>query len=116
MQITLTVLLIVDCADKMQYKNNFHLWLTYITSIDRYLSLSESFTFKEIVSRDFGGLHLTLMDREWVPVVPLDFLLSSNFVFIKMFKFKVLSGLNFYLCTLKMLSVWPGIIFLPRQV
>ena len=29
-------------------------------------------TFKGIVSRDFRGLQMILMDRAWIPGVPLD--------------------------------------------
>ena len=52
--------------------------------------------FKGIVSRDFGGLQMILMDGAWVPEV-----FAEGFVFVFSFsnsfsKSKVLSGLSFY--------------------
>ena len=54
--------------------------------------------FKGIVSRDFGGLQMILMDRIGVLDVPLKVYSFLNFCFhiVIYCKFKVLSGLRFY--------------------
>ena len=64
---------------------------------------------KGIVSRDFEGLQIILMDRTWVPHVPIVDCYFLNFCFHKLlrYQFKVLSGLSFYLCTYQKLSVRP---------
>ena len=53
--------------------------------------------FKGIVSRDFGGLHIILMDRIGVPDVPLEVYYFLNLhLHIVFFNFYVYSGLSFY--------------------
>ena len=37
-----------------------------------YKATTFTMTFKGIVSRDFRGLQMILMDRAWIPGVPLD--------------------------------------------
>ena len=43
--------------------------------------LQDSLKVKGIVSRDFGGLQMILMDRIWVPDVPLEAYSVLNFRF-----------------------------------
>ena len=41
----------------------------------------EKYEFKGIVSRDFGGLQMILMDRIGVPDVPLkDYIFSNSYI------------------------------------
>ena len=51
-------------------------------------------SIKGIVSRDFGGLQMILMDRIGAPDVSLEVYSFLNFRFHIFFKFKDLSGLN----------------------
>ena len=41
--------------------------------------------FKGIVSRDFEGLQMILMNRTWVPDVPLEVYSFLNLIFYKVF-------------------------------
>ena len=53
--------------------------------------------FKGIVSQDFDWLQMILMNKTWIPDVPLEvycfFKFSLSYSF---FKFKVLSGLSYF--------------------
>ena len=51
---------------------------------------------KGIISREVEGLQMILMDRAWVPDVPLEvYFIIIIFLHI-VFKFKFFSGLSFY--------------------
>ena len=40
-------------------------------AVEIFVMLHEKYVFKGIVSRDFEGLQMILMNRTWVPYVPL---------------------------------------------
>ena len=49
------------------------LYVQYLQCMYIFIFTYSSFTFKGIVSRDFEGLQMILMDRIGVPDVPLEF-------------------------------------------
>ena len=65
--------------------------------------------FKGIVSRDFRGLQMILMDRTRVPGIPLNAYFLLNFHIV--FKFRSFCRLSFHKCTLT--KVMPGIFSSP---
>ena len=67
-----------------------------IQCIEAGATQNRAYWLKGIVTRDFGGLQMILMDRIGVPDVPLEAYSFLNFCFHIVIKFKVLSGLSFY--------------------
>ena len=77
------------------------------------VAINQVSAFKGIVSRDFEGLEMILMDRTCVPDVPLEVYSFLYFHLDRFFDFLVYIGLSLYYCTSQKLSVRPGTIRFP---